>query len=94
MQTRIAFVNGKGGVGKTTCTTLLAAALKSAGQDVSIEDRDPQKSATTAAGTFELPVGAGGWSLSSTPPPISSCPRPSMPSARGSGRARYHAQPS
>ncbi len=59
MQTRIAFVNGKGGVGKTTCTTLLAAALKSAGQDVSIEDRDPQKSATTAAGTFELAVGGG-----------------------------------
>jgi chromosome partitioning protein len=60
MPTRIAFVNGKGGVGKTTCTTLLAAALKFARQDVSIEDRDPQRSATTAAATFELPVGGGG----------------------------------
>jgi chromosome partitioning protein len=57
MATRIAFVNGKGGVGKTTCTTLLAAALRNAGQAVSIEDRDPQKSATTAAAIFGLPIG-------------------------------------
>ena len=60
MPTRIAFVNGKGGVGKTTCTTLLAAALNVARQGVSIEDRDPQRSATTAAATFGLPVGGGG----------------------------------
>lgn len=59
MKTRIAFVNGKGGVGKTTCATLVAAALKDAGQAVSIEDRDPQQSGTTAAGIFGLPVGAG-----------------------------------
>lgn len=56
MPIRIAFVNGKGGVGKTTCATLIAAALRDAGQAVSIEDRDPQKSATTAAGIFGLPL--------------------------------------
>src|ERR1035441_8268004 len=59
MTTRIAFVNGKGGVGETTCATLIAAALKDAGLAISIEDRDPQGSATTAAGIFGLPVGAG-----------------------------------
>src|ERR1017187_7213960 len=59
MTTCTAFVNGKGGVGKTTCATLIAAALKDAGVAVSIEDRDPQGSATTAAGIFGLPVGAG-----------------------------------
>jgi|ERR1017187_2215901 chromosome partitioning protein len=59
MTTCTAFVNGKGGVGKTTCATLIAAALKDAGLAVSIEDRDPQGSATTAAGIFGLPVGAG-----------------------------------
>ena len=59
MTTRIAFVNGKGGVGKTTCATLIAAALKDAGLAVSIEDRDPQGSASTAAGIFGLSVGAG-----------------------------------
>jgi len=57
MTTRIAFVNGKGGVGKTTCATLIAAALKDAGQTVSIQDFDPQGSATTAAGIFNLSVG-------------------------------------
>ena len=57
MPIRIAFVNGKGGVGKTTATTLIAAALADAGQSVSIDDRDPQLSATTAAGIFGLPLG-------------------------------------
>jgi len=57
MATRIAFVNGKGGVGKTTCAMLVAAALAEAGQAVTIDDRDPQRSATTAAGIFGLPVG-------------------------------------
>jgi chromosome partitioning protein len=59
MPTTIAFVNGKGGVGKTTCATLIAAALKEAGQTVSIDDRDPQCSATTAAEVFGLSVGVG-----------------------------------
>jgi chromosome partitioning protein len=60
MAIHIAFVNGKGGVGKTTASTLIAAALHDAGQSVSIEDRDPQLSATTAAGIFSLPVGDAG----------------------------------
>ena len=59
MPTRIAFVNGKGGVGKTTCALLIAAALREAWQTVSIEDRDPQGSATTGAAIFGLPTGAG-----------------------------------
>lgn len=59
MSIRIAFVNGKGGVGKTTATTLVAAALQDAGQDVAIEDRDPQLSSTTAAGVFGIPLGEG-----------------------------------
>lgn len=58
--TRIAFVNGKGGVGKTTATMLLAAALQDAGQEVSIDDRDPQRSATTACGIFGVPLGNSG----------------------------------
>jgi len=60
MTTRIAFVNGKGGVGKTTCTMLIAAALQDAGQSISLEDRDPQQSATNAAGIFGIPIGSGG----------------------------------
>jgi MinD-like ATPase involved in chromosome partitioning or flagellar assembly len=42
MAVRIAFVNGKGGVGKTTCSLLFAAALLDAGKSVSIDDRDSQ----------------------------------------------------
>ena len=40
----IAFVNGKGGVGKSTFCYLTALGLKEAGKSVSIEDLDPQKS--------------------------------------------------
>jgi chromosome partitioning protein len=54
---QIAFINGKGGVGKTTCAMLIAAALKNAGQSVALDDRDPQKSATTLANLFGLPLG-------------------------------------
>jgi cellulose biosynthesis protein BcsQ len=60
MATRIAFVNGKGGVGKTTCATLIAAALKEASQNVTLDDRDPQRSATTAASIFGLAIGEAG----------------------------------
>jgi chromosome partitioning protein len=60
MATHIAFVNGKGGVGKTTCAMLIAAALKEASQTITIDDRDPQRSATTAAGIFGMTVGGEG----------------------------------
>jgi len=43
MTTRIPFVIGKGGVGKTTCSMLVAAALHHAGQSISLDDRDPQQ---------------------------------------------------
>ena len=56
MPTTIAFVNGKGGVGKTTCSLLIAAALQEAGVPVSVEDRDPQCSATTGAPLFGLSI--------------------------------------
>jgi chromosome partitioning protein len=42
----ITLCNGKGGVGKTTLTMLLASALLEAGHPVSIEDLDPQQTAT------------------------------------------------
>ena len=60
MTTRIAFINGKGGVGKTTCAMLIAAALKEASQTITIDDRDPQRSATTAASIFGFPIGEVG----------------------------------
>ena len=41
---RIAFVNGKGGVGKSTLCYLVGLALQDAGKRVRIVDRDPQKS--------------------------------------------------
>jgi chromosome partitioning protein len=60
MAVRIAFVNGKGGVGKTTCSLLFAAALLDAGRSVSIDDRDPQGNATSAAIQLGIPQGNGG----------------------------------
>ena len=57
MAVRIAFVNGKGGVGKTTCSLLFAAALLDAGKKVSIEDFDPQGNATSAAIHLKIPRG-------------------------------------
>ena len=40
---KIAFVNGKGGVGKSTLCYLMALALREAGKEVGILDRDPQE---------------------------------------------------
>jgi chromosome partitioning protein len=54
MSHTIAFVNGKGGVGKTTAALLLAAALQDAKQDVGLVDEDPQGSATVLSVNLNL----------------------------------------
>jgi cellulose biosynthesis protein BcsQ len=63
MAVRIAFVNGNGGVGKTTCSLLFASALLDAGKSVSIQDCDPQGNATSAAIHLGIPQGETGQDI-------------------------------
>ena len=55
----IAFANQKGGVGKTTSTVSLAAALASRGVRTLVLDSDPQANATSALGV-NRPADGGG----------------------------------
>lgn len=71
MSQKIAFVNGKGGTGKTTLALLVAAVLKGRGQDVGIDDRDPQGNATAIAESFGIPIKSGGeFTIIDTSPDI------------------------
>lgn len=54
---QIAFVNGKGGVGKSTVALMVAATLRDAGHSASIDDRDPQQSAALLAANLGIPIG-------------------------------------
>lgn len=71
MTKRIAIVNGKGGVGKTTCSLLIAAALQDNGFEVVIDDRDPQRSATALAPNMGLKIGREApYVIIDTPPNV------------------------
>jgi len=54
----IAITNQKGGVGKTTTTVNLSAALAEAGQRILLVDLDPQASATSVLGLKENSAGS------------------------------------
>ena len=54
----IAITNQKGGVGKTTTTVNLSAALAAAGQRILLVDLDPQASATSVLGLKENSSGS------------------------------------
>ncbi|MFJ5646413.1 ParA family protein [Streptomyces sp. NPDC093223] len=56
MARRVAFVNNKGGVGKTTTTVRLAEGLAKEGKKVLVVDMDPQGNASSMLGWFYDPA--------------------------------------
>jgi len=68
---KIAFVNGKGGVGKSTLCFLTALGIREAGKSVTIEDLDPQRSISAWINEERDGIGAGGeFTLIDTRPAI------------------------
>jgi chromosome partitioning protein len=63
----IALTNQKGGCGKTTTATNLAAALADSGRSVLLLDNDPQGHATLAFGLHESDFSLGTYDLYMTP---------------------------
>jgi chromosome partitioning protein len=57
---RITFISSKGGTGKSSLCLILGAVLQKAGKTVSIEDMDPQGTATHFAEVFGLSLGDPG----------------------------------
>ena len=51
---KIAFINGKGGVGKSTCSLLFALALDKAKKNVKVIDSDPQGTITESLERIEM----------------------------------------
>lgn len=68
----IALVNGKGGVGKTTVSLLLASAFIQSKNQAWLDDRDPQQSGTLLAGNLDVPLEPieGGVTIIDTAPRI------------------------
>lgn len=56
----ISFVNGKGGVGKSTLCFLTALGIREAGKSVSVEDLDPQQSISSWIDEDRDGIGEGG----------------------------------
>ena len=72
---KIAFVNSKGGVGKTTLAILSCAALREAGRDAVIYDIDPQGTSTKFAPAFGIPLSREGEIvIIDTPPRLEKTP--------------------
>jgi chromosome partitioning protein len=78
MSTTYAFINGKGGSGKTTTALVTGLALTSIGRTVSLVDLDPQSTATRCVresdGAIPLPINESGADITlvDTPPRLDS----------------------